>query len=159
MGLHKMSIHKHFINRKAFSLVEILVVMGMMSIIVSATLFFTLNQYQSTQFQSQRISIIRVLQSARAQSMNNIDGTNHGVAFMHQGYVLFTGTNLVSSSVEKDIYYPLDYGLEWGVDTPAEIVFTQLSGESTFDGKIKLINTALQKDEEIVINYAGKIGW
>jgi prepilin-type N-terminal cleavage/methylation domain-containing protein len=160
MVLPKICTHNSQGN-SGFSLLEVLLVLALLSFVAGVTLIFSVRSFQSAVLQSERDVLVMQLQTARALAMQNINNLPHGLAFNpagHTGYVLFSGINFAFSDTSTQIRIPTKAGIVLPTSTPAEIVFTQLSGESSYDGTITLIEgqNALASTS-IRINYEGAI--
>lgn len=160
-----MELHKIYINnisyQNGFTLLEVLIVLMMLSIIASATLFFSMGFYSQNLLLAERSQFVSLLQTVRAEAMQNIDNKPHGLAIDTNGnseYILFSGSNLITSESESSISIPYDPRFQFASGTPSEIVFSQLSGESNYEGEILMIDSLRpQSIATITINYEGAI--
>jgi prepilin-type N-terminal cleavage/methylation domain-containing protein len=107
MGSRNHSIHK---SAKGFTLLEILVVMGLFLIVAGFGLFVSFDSLRGYSFREERDTIISALQKARSQSINNMcfgatctDGKAHGVYFgIPHSYVIFQGVTYATRDVALD---------------------------------------------------------
>lgn len=160
-----MELHKIYINnisdQYGFTLLEVLIVLMMLSIIASTTIFFSMGFYSQNLLVAQRSQFVSLLQTVRAEAMQNIDNKPHGLAIDTNGnieYILFSGSNLITSESESRISIPYDPRFQLASETPSEIVFSQLSGESNYEGEILMIDSLRpQSIATITINYEGAI--
>jgi prepilin-type N-terminal cleavage/methylation domain-containing protein len=146
-----------------FSLIEVVVVITIMGIILSATLTFSGHVYQSETARTEQATLVGILRQARADAMNNLRQLPRGVALYpggYPGYVLFFGANYASSDSHLSTYVPAQYELTVDPASPGEVVFTPLSGAASYDGLIERSdgNRGGVKST-VAINYAGKISW
>src|ERR1044072_4262622 len=92
-GAGCMALHSISIRNRGFTLIEILITIGLIGLIAALGLFISLNFYKNYSFRSERNVIVSILQKARSQSMDNIDEQRHGVHFFINGgkltYLLF----------------------------------------------------------------------
>jgi prepilin-type N-terminal cleavage/methylation domain-containing protein len=160
MELRKIYINK-ILYQNGFTLLEVLIVLMMLSVIACATLFFSMSFYSHNLILAERSQFISLLQTVRAQSMQNIDNKPHGIAIdVSEGnkYILFSGSTLTTSDPESQIPILYDTRFRFSTDTPDEIVFSQLSGESNYEGEILMIDSFRpQSIATITINYGGAI--
>lgn len=158
MVLHKTYRH-NWSDSPGFTLMEVLLVLALLSIIASATLFFSSSYYQSKSFMSERDTLISAFTAARTHAMSNKYGVVHGVAINPPGfvgYVVFAGNDFTSSDLSTQTKFASSYAVSFDVSTPEEIIFSQLSGDSSFVGDIKLFDVSrANASTSILINSEG----
>ncbi len=178
MALHKIFIHKRKPSSRGFTLMEILVVLVVVGTIASFSLFVDIRNYHSDAFRAERTTLITLLQTARANALNNVGEMPHGVAIFPNdhpnSYVLFDGADYATSNNSTHQIIDAGYHVVFDVDSPTQIIFCQLSGdivtsiqESTrcddavnrYDGKIVLIDTERGLPFDITLNHEGGISW
>lgn len=145
-----------------FTLLEVLMVVAIMSVVAGTSLFFTTSRLQREALLSERRHLVVALQSARANAMNNVSQTPHGVALYPPGvtgYVIFSGSTYSSREQSMETIVLVDHPVRLGSTTPLEIIFSQLSGDSNYEGEIVLSDLGSTSSTSIFINYEGKIGW
>lgn len=158
-----------FVARKSgagFTLLEVLVVMGIMSILGGFALIVSLDVYRGFAFRTERDMLISVLHKARSQSMNNMclgtgctDGKPHGVHVSTGAYIVFQGASYASRDVAVDEVVPAENAA--ARITPgslSEVVFAQLSGSAAPVGSIGLTDSA-GHISTTTINSEGQITW
>jgi len=157
-----MDKHSRLKNSKGFTLIEMLIVIGILGVLASMSLFLGINNYRGDAFRSEVNSLGITLQTARADALNNINQKKHGVA-MHpggyDGYIVFEGDSYASADHSRDKDIKANYGVTFGPLSPTEIVFEQLSGNANFDGDITLYDPERNMTTAISINHEGKISW
>ncbi len=67
-------------HKRGFTLIEILVVLGIISLVLFVAPVFDLSFLKKESVQSDARAFIQNLQKARSDAMNNIDGENHSVS-------------------------------------------------------------------------------
>jgi len=137
--------------RKAFTLVEIISVMGMMLLLFG----ISLPVYQSLMFGSdvenaQKI-LVSTLRTAQVQSMAVQDDSKWGVHITSTQLVLFQGGSYLTRVQAYDIPYSLPSNLT--VTSPGDIVFTKVYGLPETIGTITI--TKNEKLTTIIINSRG----
>jgi prepilin-type N-terminal cleavage/methylation domain-containing protein len=145
-----------------FTLIEVLVVLGIVSVLLSSTLFFNFDTYRGDAFRAEGKILQSLLQTARADAMNNIGQQPHGVALHpdgYNGYVIFEGEDYAHADIHTLVQIPESYHISLSLDSPHEIVFSQLSGDADFQGEIILIDAERQASTSIYINYEGNISY
>ena len=135
-------------RRRAFTLLDVLLetsgkpqatvllVMGLVSLIGSVSLYVTMGAYQKSALQTEKNTFTSLLQRARSLSMNNVcagectDGVAHGVHIDDEGYVLFQGSEYVDSD-PHNARFPFEPTLvRAGTLLTQDVVFAQLSGDT-----------------------------
>lgn len=149
-------------NYNGFTLIEILITLGLITIIGTLVSFVSINTFRGNAFRSEVSVIGTALQTARANSFNNINQKKHGVAFNQPGvtgYVIFEGNDYVTRDSMKDINLESSYEVDFDITSPTEITFDQLSGNANYSGEIKIIDPTRGMSVVISINHEGKISW
>ena len=152
-------------SQSGFTLVEALVVMGILSMLGGLGLFLNLDTYRSLMFRSERDTLISAILKARSQSMNNIcigagctDGKPHGVFITKGKYVIFQGQSYASrdTAIDEALYAQND---TVGFTSPSyEIVFAQLSGSVATPIDIGFNDGAMHYSTTS-INTEGRVSW
>jgi len=150
-------------TQRAFTLLEVLVVIGLFTSIAAISLFIDLNSYRGDAFRAEKTMIGTLLQKARADALNNIDQDPHGVAFFPPdhptSYVIFSGTSYSASLPASREVFDSSYQIQISPASPTEVVFQQLSGATAFGGDITLTDPARGMTQAITINQEGLISW
>lgn len=132
-----------------FTLIEILVVIGIFSVLAAIGLFFSMDVYRSNSVSSERDMIMSILQKARSQAINNINEKPHGVRFISGKYIVFEGIDCDATGQENPAspsVHPIDDCVK----------FDQLTGDSI---NKTLTVTDGAKTFTIEINSQGRISW
>lgn len=151
--------------QSGFTLIEMLVVMGILTMLGSLALFVNLDTYYGFMFRSERDTLISTLQKARSQSMNNIclgagcvDGKPHGVHVKKGEYTIFQGGSYAARDTAVDeIIFSQNNAIELST-TSLEVVFGQLSGDIASVQEIGLFDNA-GHHSTTSINTEGRISW
>ncbi len=146
-----------------FTLIEILITMGIMVIIFTIGLFFTLDMYKTYTFHSEQSLAVSVLQKARSQAMANIDELPHGVFLdtANNQYVIFEGSTHTSYP-SKNITVPFISANSvtshsWTGAT--EVLFNQLDGSISTVPANPLRISQGSHSTDITFNIHGLITW
>ena len=121
---------------KGFTLIEMLIVIGIVALLALLVSFTDISSFRRKSFHSEVDSLGRALQAARIRALNNINQESHRVALTS-----------------------LDYDLVFDPSSPSEIVFGALSGDSNYEGDIKLMDLESNMTTVISINHEGRISW
>lgn len=156
--------------KKGFTLLEILITIGLLAIVASLGLFVSMESYHNSSFHNERDLFISALQHARAQAVNNVciglsctEGQPHGVHIVTTAgtvthYIVFQGTTY--NSVDPlntviDVGKNISQNLQ--VTGMTDVYFDQLSA-STTPTTITLQNN-LGESSVITIGNEGQISW
>ena len=150
-------------NTSGFTLIEVLVVMGILAILSTMGYLVTIDFYKSYAFNAERDTIVSLLQKARAASLSNINQSPHGVLLdaANSQYVVFQGTP--GNSLDQDVSYSPGISRTDTLSTNHEVVFQQLTGNALdsngnpLNGNIIL--TEGNRSETISLNNLGQINW
>ena len=126
-------------------------------IFVGASTFIDLNAYRGNALRAERGRLVSLLQTARANALNNVDQSPHGVALSSEWYTLFEGS--LGANPDAEVFVPTQYAISLGAGTPAQVVFTQLSGDADYDGDITITDPVRGISFPISINHEGRISW
>lgn len=149
--------------RRGFTLIEVLVVIGLVAIIGGAAAYFGLDTYRGYSFHSDRDLLVAALQHARSQAVGNIclgagctEGQAHGVHVESNKLVMFQGT-VYNSSDPVNASIDLNANVTGVSPVPTDIVFTQLSATTT-GAAINLTDTT-GRTSTVTISSEGQIVW
>lgn len=158
-----LSRDKSLPAQTGFTLIEILVVVGMTVMIMSFGLFFDLDSFRQHSFQADRDTLISLLQHARSRAVSNIcygatciDGKPHGVRIENEQYIVFQGSSYALRDQAFDTILEANEGI--GHSGLEEVVFSQLTGEAT-SGDIILSDSMTTRTSTISISTEGQIIW
>jgi prepilin-type N-terminal cleavage/methylation domain-containing protein len=150
----KLNVRKSLLKSGAgFTLIEVLVTMGIFGVLLSLGLWFGIDFYKVYAFNSERQLVVGLLQKARSQSLANINQQPHGVRIDSNSYTIFEGNTYASNPSTHQIYEKHPGINNTGID----VIFGQLSGRPD---SAKSFN--LQQDSKvsaITINSEGQINW
>lgn len=142
-----------------FTLIEVLVVIGIMSVLAALGLIVTMDQYKSYAFNAERDLVVSLLQKARSRSLSNISQIQHGIYIDSENYVLYQGAGISlpysCGSVGVECY-PVSVGMHI-IPQSFEVKFMQLSGSTVSAGNFLLSDG--KRSAQISINPAGGINW
>jgi prepilin-type N-terminal cleavage/methylation domain-containing protein len=110
----------------SFTLIELLIVIGIIAILVSFSFLFGLNFYKSQQLESQAQTILQTLRRAQSKAISVELDSSFGVYFTDQNYILFKG----NSYAERDPQYDEIFNLPETINVSglSEIVFLKMEG-------------------------------
>lgn len=131
-----MASHKIF-TPKGFTLVEILVVIGLLVIVGGLSLITSMEDYRGYGFRGERDTLITLLHKARSQAINNIcigacsNGKPHGVHLEPGRYIIFQGSGYAAADHDAAVDETTPArNLTISVTGP-DVVFSALAATST----------------------------
>ena len=143
-------------SKEGFALIEIVVMIVILAIIGGIGLLLSMDQYRSYVLNSDRNTLVSMMQKARNKSMNNVNEAPHGVSIRPTSFVLFRGSSYVSRNPALDETVPRSTALT--ITGSAEVVFEQLTGSVTgLTGDITISNGL--NSHVISINSEGRLNW
>lgn len=146
---------RKFQSQFGLTLVEIIIAVGILTLIAGLGLIVGLDFYQRYSLDSERDAIVAVLRKSRSSSMGNLNQQPYGVFFESNRYIAFQGNSYAARQQTHDQIFNMSPSVKAaGVQ---EVVFQQLSGDSNASGSINLSSGAINRT--ISINYEGKIDW
>lgn len=115
---------------KGFTLTELVIVMGLLTLVFSMGAVTLLNTYQKPAELATQNILVANLRERQADAMTN--AAYYGIHFGTSSYTLFKGASYVSSD-PGNFVITLDSGLEFTQNTftNGEIIFSPLSGDIT----------------------------
>jgi Tfp pilus assembly protein FimT len=155
MNSLKTSTHN---SEAGFSFIEVMIVTAIMLFFVGVGIFLSADVYRSSLFRADADTVVSALQRARTRSVNNINEAPHGVRITTSGYTIFEGADYNSRVVARDEIIAIGSGYTISTSptiNPIDIIFTQLSGESNFNGDISI--TGSGTTTTVSVNSEGRI--
>ncbi len=150
--------HKSSASQRGFTIIELLVVMGIGSILLGLTTISLLNVQHNTSVAAAQESLIADLKSQQSKAMNGSkNGGNFGVHFStpsNNTYTLFQGTDFAHQTSTTVV--TIDDGITY---SGSDVVFTAVSGEIS-PSTITVTSTGGSGTKQIVMNKFGVVtGW
>lgn len=141
--------------KRSFTLIEILLVIGLLAVLVSLTLPLSLSFYKSQQLDSHTQDLIQVLRRAQLKAMTAEADSSFGVYFDEEQnkYILFRG-DLFDPAAPDNEEFSLPQIVTINTQF-SEIIFSKLEGRPNVFG-----NIVLDSDGErrvININKLGRV--
>ena len=110
----------------SFTLVEILIVVGIIAILASFSFSVGLNFYKSQQLETQAQEILQTLRRAQSKAMSIELDSTFGVYLTDDNYTLFKGTSYATRDVQYDEVFDLPQIIN--VSGLSEVVFSKVEG-------------------------------
>ncbi|OGI76055.1 hypothetical protein A3C67_00520 [Candidatus Nomurabacteria bacterium RIFCSPHIGHO2_02_FULL_42_19] len=146
-------------HKKGFTLIEIMVVTGIIGIIIGFGIIVDWRIISRDNFSAEQAKIVSILEKARSRAMANMFEKKHGVCYdaTSNSYVIFQDICDPSASTSELISANPNIAENPGTTFPfPTFVFEQLTGNTTGD-TIHIEDSA--KSADIIINDEGTINW
>lgn len=146
---------------RAFTLIELLIVMAVMVILAVATIPIYGNLQVSSQLNDASSEIIQFLRTAQQESMARYNNAAHGVKFQADRYILYQGSTYALRDSDYDRETILDSSMELsrslsGTGQSDEVNFSKGLGAPDMIGTITLTHD-VQGTRTISVNSYGKV--
>jgi type II secretory pathway pseudopilin PulG len=140
-------------KKKAFTLVETLLVLGIFTILVMTTAPLSLDFYKKYQLNVYTQDLVQSLRRAQLKSMSVEQDLKFGIYLTEGKYILFRGDSYAAREVQYDEIFSFPKAIN--TSGLREIVFTKVKGLPSVTGNIVLSNNIEKKT--IDINSLGRI--
>ncbi len=119
---------------KGFTIIELLLVMGLITIVAAITAPVGISFYKAQLISDVSENVTDSLRRAQAYATGSRNDSSYGVQILPNEYVLFEGSSYASRVVSEDeiFYYP-ETVIITGFD---EIIFSKVSGEPSEVGTL-----------------------
>jgi len=146
---------------RAFTLVELLIVIGITIIFAVAAIPIYGNLQVSSQLNDAETEIIQFLRTAQQESMARYNSAAHGVKFQADRYILYQGSThaLRDSDYDRETVLDSSMELSWslfGTGQSDEVNFSKGLGVPDMTGTITVTHD-VQGTRVISINSYGKV--
>lgn len=115
-----------FLKSNGLTLLEILIVVGIIAVLTSLSLPLGLDFYRSQQLEAQSQEIVQTLRRAQLKAMSVEDDSSFGVYFTDDNYTLFKGGSYTTRETQHDEVFNLPLILT--LNGLSEVVFSKLEG-------------------------------
>ena len=147
------------LSQKGFTLVELLMTVGI-TIVLAAAAFPVYGSLQvSAQLNENSSQIIQALRIAKQRSLVRYNNIEHGVKFVANSYVLYQGSSYSArqSTYDRSVILESPLGLSWGFSGGVdEINFSKGIGVPSATGTITLVHD-VSGTRTININSLGRV--
>jgi prepilin-type N-terminal cleavage/methylation domain-containing protein len=141
--------------RQGFSILELVVVIGILTILLGLGTLYSSDFYQRTIIESEKDQIVSLLWRARSRALNNVNQTDHGLLLGSSTYVVFQGTSSAARNTALDENFPVSSGIN--LSGASSVVFRSPDALPAATGTISVSNGI--KTYSITINGEGGIDW
>lgn len=139
---------------RGFSLLEILLVFGILAILVISIVPLSVNLFRSYQLDSSTQGVIQTLRRAQLKAMSIESDSDFGVYLTNDNYTLFKGSSYATREAQYDEISGLPFLITINAQ-PKEVVFFKSEGRPSVIGNIILNSNG--ESWIININKMGRI--
>lgn len=137
-------------SKKAFSIVEILIVISIVAILTSMTFYFFNNIGSNQSLDTTTVSVISILDEAKSNAISSKDASNYGVRIFNDKLVSFKN-NYGTDNKEFVISKLLIVSTSTGIGS--DIIFTNLYGDTNASGTITISILDDLSDSDVIRVY------
>lgn len=138
---------------RAITTVEIIVVIGIMAIVATATYINFVSYYYTSVVDAELRTVASNIQRARQKAIGNTTGSDYSIKFLSGSYVMFAGTTYTAGAA-GNIVYGLDNIVVVSTTFPSDIVtFNNFNGRAVTSGQVSISAGSIANT--IVINSLG----
>jgi len=139
---------------RGLSLIEILLVVGILAILVILAPPLVLDFYKTQQLETHTQGVIQTLRRAQLKAMGVENATSFGVYLTNDDYTLFQGASYAARDTQYDEVIDLPQIITI-TNSPKEVAFSRIEGAPSATGTIIL--SANGESRTISINEIGRI--
>lgn len=156
-------------NSKGFSLIELLIVIGLTAVLATSTISVFGNFQLSSQLNDSAGQMVQVMRQAKELSQNGFLNSRYGVYFEKNSgskdrFVLYKGNSFATRDTDQDKEYFMESIIRFSTTTLAhelpdsfEVNFARATGIPSNYGDIILDNLQVSMERRIQINALGFI--
>lgn len=140
-----------------FTLVELLIVIGITTILAGVSAVVYGNLQVSTQLNETSYALVQNLRLAREQSIAGLDNVTHGIKFDSNNYTLYQGASYLTRQSAYDRVFPIASAIVLTPDLSLpgqEIIFSRGNGMPSATGTVTLSHV-VSGTRAVVINDLG----
>ena len=142
-------------TNRGLSLIEILVLMGILAFILSFGVFLNFDFFESHNFLSEEKILTGLLRMSRNRALNDIDQMPHGLFVGPEDFILFQGESFVEDSSANE-YFPRNKNvLIENTFASSTVVWENVSALPSESGEFRIFDD--NRETVIVINSFGGI--
>lgn len=145
-------------QNSGFTLLELLIVLGISTVIFSLGTAVSVGAYTAYFASAEKQTLVSVLHKARTRALLNVHSTAHGVCYRAPDYILFEGTTCAASASTSEKVRASKFVADSSdlQSTFPAVVFTQTTATTTPVDIYMRDGTTVQ---HIFINEEGAIFW
>jgi prepilin-type N-terminal cleavage/methylation domain-containing protein len=142
--MKSLSTYSH--KPRGFTMIEVLIVIGLISVLAGMGLMFSFDSYRGYLARSEQTQVVQMLAKSRNRAVNNFDQDQHGLKITDESVVMFSG-NIYDEDDTANEDFPRNDAVVY--EGATEIVFDQLSGN------LEACDVPPSEDCEIRMTYGG----
>lgn len=144
---------------RAFTLIELVVVMGLITMISLLVLPYTINDLKNNSLRSTSIDLVSQIYNYQSNASTGRDNSSYGIRLNSNSYTLFTGDSFATGNNFEEVFLPAgiifsNINLTGGA---VDIVFPKGSLKPSVYGTFRIVDEF--NVYEISINVEGFLEW
>ncbi len=154
---HASNKLKGRLNRKAFTLMEVMIVIALMLLISSISLGVFRNILSRQKVEKDAEGAYTYLQRARNQTLVGEGGFQYGVSFATTSMTLFKGTSYTPGDPNLVIFTLLNNSVIQNVNLTGgthQVYFNKISGKPSATGTVEVVSKTDSSIKEVIIIHA-----
>lgn len=136
--MNSLEVSLDNLDHRAFTLIELLLVMGLMFIVGTAMYPIGISFYNAQKVHTVVESLDSALKNSQLQAIAGIGGSSFGVHLQSSSYIAFRGGSYAVRDVTQDEVYPIPYGVS--IRGMSDIVFEPFTGNPSASGTFTISN-------------------
>ena len=140
--------------KKGFSLIEVLIVLGVVGVIASIGTIFSMGSVSRSYALSERDLLVGLLTQTRAKALANVHESAHSLHVATSTYVLYEGTTFSATNPTNTHVPKVSKAAMSGLDT---VSFLPMTADVVSSGVITVVGGS--QSYTIEINAVGRINW
>ncbi len=140
---------------RGFTLIEIVIVVGILGLVLALGLFMSLDSYRGFLNRSEVSTVVSILLRARSHAVNNVYQAGWGVCYIAPNYILYRGTACATGLTTNETL-PANQGATIAGLAAPGVRFSALDGTTTA-ATITVVQNG--KTSTITLNNEGRIDW
>lgn len=141
---------------KAYTFIELLVVIGLLTVAVGLAVPYSLRQIEQNKAKNDATSIASITFNIQQDAFAGKNQSSQGIAFQSNGYYIFEGTSLATATDQQ--FYQLENTTISSINLTGgtnEIIFSQNSLVPSATGNIRVTDNT--QSYSVVVNAQGLI--
>lgn len=143
------------INKKGFTLIEILIVLTIVVLLAAASYPIYSNFYRLSSVEAAKNEVVQNLRIAREYATSSKNNSSAGIYFFGHEYTIFSGGSYLSRDQNYDMNFSINDNMVFGGDL--EVVFQKINGQVSEEKDVQIINTVTSNQVTVEILTSGVI--
>lgn len=142
-------------SKSGFTLIEILISLGIFAILFAIGLPLSLDSYRNYILNSETSNLVTLIRRAESLALSNVHNSSHGIYIEEDRIILFEGESYAARNTAFDEEF--ERAEVVSISGPTEIVFSAL--ESKPNAAVSFVLSNLLNVHRVDVNEHGAIFW